>query len=405
MPFLPQTKKERTRLFYVILLLIYIGVEIKFSFMYGLKRDTDFRAFQWDTATFWRLKSSFNGEAFVQKIHTNSAGFRGPNETRVKKDHDLRIITFGDSRTYGFSVKNDESYSAVLEHELRKNNLDAEVINAGTHGFSSAQCRAKLEQVLKYDPDIVIVAPGYNDRRYIITRPPDTDETFRSIARLRKVMDVVQISNIMFGLLYKSGKTKLEQILKNPPSLDTVSVRVEEERFVEELDRIAEICKENQIILMYLFLQSDPGTYSFMDHMMEMEEEGKTTEVVRLIEEAGYKIPNYSYNLSRFYLGKMYEKLGEPEKAKVAYASHIPSGSLFGESVLRLERYYFNRMREAAEKHNVFFVDSKVAITASVPEEDSEEVFLKHFVDECHYTAQGHRRIGAALAHTILSFQ
>ncbi len=163
MAFLPRSPKEKRRLFYILVILGYIALEIYLGAEYALKRDSNFRAFQWDSQVLWKLKKSYKGTAFGEDIHTNSAGFRGTQNYEQKSSHRYRIITLGDSRTYGFSVEDNQTFSAVLERSLREKGHDVEVINAGTHGYSALQCRARLQQLLSYDlislfspPDIMI---------------------------------------------------------------------------------------------------------------------------------------------------------------------------------------------------------------------------------------------------------
>ena len=120
------------------------------------------------------MKGSYRGEAFGKPVHTGAVGFRGPEEYPVKPAHACRILAIGDSRTYGFGVHDDETFAAVAQAGLRSRGLDAEVINAGVHGFSAPQCRVHLANLLKYRPDVVIFAPGYNDR-YLVVRPPDSE--------------------------------------------------------------------------------------------------------------------------------------------------------------------------------------------------------------------------------------
>ncbi len=402
MAFFPKTAKEKKRLAYMILLLCYIGLEIRMGAKYAAQRDSDFRAFRWDTRTLWRLKTGYTGEAFGEKIQTGSSGFRTPRDCGVRKTTDFRIVTLGDSRTYGFGVENEETYSAVLQKELRERGRDVEVINAGTHGFSAVQCRAQLERMLKYKPDTVVFAPGYNDRRYIITRAPDSSRSFAIIARLRSFVGVLSWSNMFFGMLCEIGERKIKKIKENSPPLDEVFPRVPENTFREELLRAVSICQDNDIQLVFLLVYQDPSAFGLVEQAARYYDEGDPEEAIETIQEAFNTIPNRSYTESRYYLGLSYQKIGNEKKARDAFAEHRATGSLFGESVLRSERSYFMIFYDVAKAHSIPVIDGRAAIVGDVTDPiEAEAVFREEFVDECHYTAEGHRRMGVALAERI----
>ncbi|RJP20975.1 MAG: hypothetical protein C4527_24315 [Candidatus Omnitrophota bacterium] len=403
MAFLPQNSNERKRLVCILLLLGYIALEIRFGATYALRRDSNFRAFQWDSETLWTLKSSYQGQAFGQDIHTNSVGFRGSREYPVRSTHHVRIFTIGDSRTYGFAAKDDETFSAVLEEQLQARGVDAEVINAGVHGFTAVQCRGRLEKLVRYRPHVVIFAPGYNDRRYIASMPADSSASFRKIARLRRWLDALSWSNVFFGALCEVGESGLKDLQENPPGLDVIPVRVSEELYEEELQRTVSLCRENNIRLVLFLIYQDPSAYDLVERAQYLYDLGDPKAAIELIEEAFNTVPNRSYSMSRYLLGLCYRAIGEVEKSREAFATHRPSGSIFGEAVLRSERRYYDIARKIAEQHSLPVVDGKDAITNGILSViEAEEAFRKEFIDECHYTAEGHRRMGTALAETLL---
>ncbi len=99
---------------------------------------------------------------------TNGKGFRSTNENFYeKKPGTIRILALGDSHTQGFEVRQEFTFSSILEGALRNRNYDVEVINSGVSGFSTAEELVFLEnEGVKYDPDYVVVgfyANDYND--------------------------------------------------------------------------------------------------------------------------------------------------------------------------------------------------------------------------------------------------
>ena len=71
---------------------------------------------------------------------------------------DSKILAFGDSLTYGYGVKQEFSYPAVLEKKI-----NVKVINAGVCGETSHEGLARLEELLKLKPKLVILCHGAND--------------------------------------------------------------------------------------------------------------------------------------------------------------------------------------------------------------------------------------------------
>lgn len=64
----------------------------------------------------------------------------------------------------GYEVDFEETFSQVLERELRRADLEVEVLNAGVSGYSNGEALLYLErELLKYDPDVVVLSFFGND--------------------------------------------------------------------------------------------------------------------------------------------------------------------------------------------------------------------------------------------------
>jgi acyl-CoA thioesterase I len=76
----------------------------------------------------------------------------------------LRIVAMGDSLTDGYGVAKDDAYPAVLDRKLESEGFsDAEVVNAGLSGSTTASAESRMRWHLKNKPDILILALGAND--------------------------------------------------------------------------------------------------------------------------------------------------------------------------------------------------------------------------------------------------
>lgn len=89
------------------------------------------------------------------KVTTNKDGFRGA-ELGTSPD---KILVVGDSYTFGVYVNDEETYPAVLNELITRNNPSYQVINAGyAGGFETDQQYVWLRQAVKeHKPRIVIL--------------------------------------------------------------------------------------------------------------------------------------------------------------------------------------------------------------------------------------------------------
>lgn len=101
----------------------------------------------------------------VWEFDINSKGLRNYKEFEyAKPEGTIRMLTIGDSYTLGFEVRQDQTYSAVLEKYLNRKGLNCEVINCGVGGFSNAEELVFLEnEGIKYNPDVIILGFYVND--------------------------------------------------------------------------------------------------------------------------------------------------------------------------------------------------------------------------------------------------
>lgn len=92
-------------------------------------------------------------------ISTNSLGLRAPEPPAVKTK--TRVLVLGDSYTFGFGLREQETFCAVLGGRLAGS---VEVYNAGISGFEIADSVAQYFRVVdRIDPDVVIVTFVTND--------------------------------------------------------------------------------------------------------------------------------------------------------------------------------------------------------------------------------------------------
>ena len=93
------------------------------------------------------------------------------------------IVAFGDSLFAGYSLAQDEGLAPALDQALAKKGVEAEVVNAGVSGDTSAAGLQRLAFTLdgqSRKPDLVIVGLGGNDMLRGIS-PEQTRQNLDSI--------------------------------------------------------------------------------------------------------------------------------------------------------------------------------------------------------------------------------
>lgn len=118
-----------------------------------------------DRELLWSLKPDTKVVWRNTRVTINHQGTRGP-EIAAKRPGELRILSLGESTTFGVNVSDDETYSANLEALLRADvpGRPITVINAGVSAYSSFQSLQFLEQRgLAMQPDVVLVYNEVND--------------------------------------------------------------------------------------------------------------------------------------------------------------------------------------------------------------------------------------------------
>jgi lysophospholipase L1-like esterase len=169
-------------------------------------------------------------------------GRAGPGEWRGES---IRMLSLGDSNTYGLYLERDQAYPALLEWRWNEthDSPKIEVINLGYPGNNSSKILAELPQALTiYEPDILTLMVGVND---FWTPPPESagGEQARpsAIAWLRQ-------HSRLFKLFYM-----IKQQLAGPaigPRAEADSPDME--RLRRNILKIAELAREHEATLYLL---------------------------------------------------------------------------------------------------------------------------------------------------------
>ncbi len=108
----------------------------------------------------------------------------------------LRILALGTSLTQGYGLPPGTEFTTVLQKALKKNGIDAAVINAGVSGDTSAGGLARLSWSLADHPDAAIVELGANDA--LRGLPPS--ETARNLEAIVQRLKAVHVKVLLVGM-------------------------------------------------------------------------------------------------------------------------------------------------------------------------------------------------------------
>lgn len=187
--------------------------------------------------------------------NTNARGIRGQEDYPYERTpNTTRIVTLGDSYTFGFEVNDDESYSSHLAGLV-----NAEVLNLGVPGYGHDQMLLYLQQEgVKYHPNVVIL--GYlrmdkmrNSLPFSFAAKP-TFELAAGRLELRGV-PVPDLHSILDNEIYRSSLFDLASMMGSRYRASSGTRENDEndltEAIVSEMDRV---CRENGSTLVVAYL-------------------------------------------------------------------------------------------------------------------------------------------------------
>jgi lysophospholipase L1-like esterase len=97
--------------------------------------------------------------AWGKELRTNELGFRDDKDVIPPKEAgEFRIVVLGDSFTVSAGVEYRDTFTSVLEAQLRKQRPKTRVINLAVSGYNPVQYALVLDEVgLSLKPDLIVV--------------------------------------------------------------------------------------------------------------------------------------------------------------------------------------------------------------------------------------------------------
>jgi lysophospholipase L1-like esterase len=182
----------------------------------------------------YQLIPSCTGTAGGTSFTTNGLGLRGPE---VRDDGSIRILALGDSCTWGYRVREEESYPEILQRLLdRRAPGRYQLINAGVPRYTSYHGVLYLsEQGLALKPAIVLIGFQFNDQAKF-------GDIENRIARERLLLPVLRLEDwlVLHSRLYHWVRLKVQTgaTPAQPP-------RVDREQYFSNLARMVRLSREH----------------------------------------------------------------------------------------------------------------------------------------------------------------
>lgn len=218
-----------------------------------------------DPLLFWRLRP--NQDAFTKidhkPVHVNAHGTRGPEFSDAKPAGTLRILSLGDSRTFGWGVSEPESYSGRLETLLQRRaptGERVEVVNAGVNAWSFPQLLVFYREVgSAWKPDFVVIGEANLWTQFSEKSSPEFRDQFMFRVRvknlLRRLATYHYVVEVKLKDLYERERVRFIPVDPQSDELFKEQQQDDPERFFREsIERLVRLAVEKgaKPVLLYI---------------------------------------------------------------------------------------------------------------------------------------------------------
>ena len=224
---------------------------------------------------------------------TNKRGLRDKRDFAYDKPPGvLRVLSLGDSHTQGYEVRQEATFSAVLERYLEAHGVRAQVLNAGVSGFSTAEELAYLiGEGYKYKPDVVVVGFYANDfddnlkaglfgldgKGNVVDKSKShlpgvkIQNVIYAIPGVRWLSENSYFYSLAFNGVWAFFKARLTEQARFESAIGTSRGRSQQEidLAVGLLERMKRFCAERNIRLIVVDIPAMPGAHRFESSIPE----------------------------------------------------------------------------------------------------------------------------------------
>lgn len=224
----------------------------------------------------------------LNTFSTNSFGFRGAEVDIEKVESEYRIIMVGGSTIFGFgSTNNDTTIPVFLENKLNDVlDMDVTVINAGVMAANSREEVFLVKNdLVKFNPDLIIVLDGYNDSFNIKLSDVEVNEDYRRYDKdefketLKNYVEFIALPNLIYQ--YTRDYMQIQYLTEDVKNANT-------QKWLERWNDVCQFSKQNDFEL-FVMLQPMIGTSDREIHAVEKKvlEEPRTKKTLQLLNSLG----------------------------------------------------------------------------------------------------------------------
>ena len=340
----------------------------------------------------WIQVENYSGKFIGENVTINNQSFRGKLPT---KDNSLRILVLGPSSAFGWGVNDEQTYSNILKKNLLlKKNIKVEVLNASQIGYSSYQGKILSKEhpyILKFDPDLIVVAYGVNDidrhRFFYQSSNPDKEALTQDFLTTNFNREKILNSSYALSLLNRKvlgfmGKKSCVTFPKIPPR------RVSLRSFKENVIQIQEVFKKPIIFINTAHAYKGSPQVSYMnEESLELLNELSDQELESHLNKKGDQNSHLWYLLA----------------LRAGKAKDCNNSQKFLEKALKLEEFriaadlkFMNQeLKKFSIEKGYFYADAFKLL-------DSKDIPFKYFVDPIHPNALGHEKIALDIASMVI---
>jgi lysophospholipase L1-like esterase len=201
--------------------------------------------------------SSFWSQGRDVPVTTNRDGFRGA-DWEPPDPQALRLLVFGDSVTFGFLLREEEAWPALLRARLEQRlGRRVQLRNLAVPGYSSTQSRILCERALQapdFRPDLVLFASGWNDS---FLNPVDDAAMQRSYAFLH--------GSALGAIVRFLQRSHVVRLLATFADRTPVTPRVSQAELKDNLERVVRACRNTRLLLIDSNLPNRYATQTFAE--------------------------------------------------------------------------------------------------------------------------------------------
>ncbi|GAB5443674.1 MAG: tetratricopeptide repeat protein [Fuerstiella sp.] len=349
-----------------------------------------------------------------------------------KPADEFRIFCLGGSTVQGRPYRPETSFAGWLEVEL--NSIDrgrtCNVVNCGGVSYASYRLVPVLEEVLNYDPDLIIVATGHNefleDRTYQSMKD-------RSGVRLWVENQSRRLRTVTLARQLLGRSPQLAPADGRPVSGDVVQARLDAdegyaayerddewhqqvaEQFSDSVDRMIELCHDQNVPLLLVQLGANlrdcppfksahradlgVGAEQQWQRLFDQAHDAEVknpAQALKLYEQAAELDDQYA--LLHFRMARCYEQLQQYVEARQAYQAALNADIC----PLRITSELTRRLNKAAAAGDTILVDVATPVAEAAPDRIPG---YESYIDHVHPSISTHQRIARKILEQLQASQ